>query len=104
MGSTALEDTLSNRFATEKTSLGEDITVVQIEKSDGVAWRDEAFQQHARELAIKEYFFGDARRSLSPQIQQVDFDSLIIYRVSSCMLPPLFIPCTSPPCTITIAR
>lgn len=82
VGSTSLEAQLSRRFATEKTSLGEDITVVQVDKSDGVAWRDEPFQQHARELIIKEYFFGNTRRSLSPQIQQVEFDRVHIYRVS----------------------
>lgn len=92
VGSTSLESQLSQKFATEKTSLGEDIAVVQIDKSDGVAWRDEMFQQHARELVIKEYFFGDARRALSPQIQQVDFDSLLIYRVSPCQSPPLSSP------------
>lgn len=62
--------------------------MVHIDKSDGVAWKDEAFQQHARELIIKEYFFGDARRALSPQIQQVDFDNLLIYRVSPCTSTP----------------
>lgn len=75
---------LTKRFAEEKTSLGEPINVILLDKSEGVVERDEAFLQQSREAAIKEYFFGDARRTLSPQIQQVDFDSLIIYKPSDC--------------------
>jgi hypothetical protein len=56
-----------------------------LDKSEGVAERGEMFLQHSREAVIKEYFFGDARRSLSPQIQQVDFDSVTIYKPSDCM-------------------
>lgn len=84
LGSSQLHAELSKRFATEKTSLGEPINVVTLDKPDGVVVRDETFVQHAREAAIKDYFFGDARRTLSPQIQQVDFDSVVIYRQSDC--------------------
>ncbi|KAI9152164.1 mRNA cleavage and polyadenylation factor CLP1 [Paramyrothecium foliicola] len=82
LGSTRMNAELTKRFAEEKTSLGEPIHVVSLDKSEGVVERDEAFLQQTREAAIKEYFFGDARRTLSPQIQQVDFDSLIIYKPS----------------------
>lgn len=30
---------------------------------------------------IKEYFFGESKKTLSPQIQQVDVNSVVIYRV-----------------------
>jgi polyribonucleotide 5'-hydroxyl-kinase len=83
---------LVKRFASEKTSLGEPIQVLQIDKSDGVSHRDEAALQNTRESVIKEYFFGDARRTLSPQIQQVDFDSLVIYKASDCMSPNILGP------------
>lgn len=33
-----------------------------------------------REAAIKEYFFGDAKRTLSPFTQSVSFDDLAIFR------------------------
>ncbi|KEY69953.1 hypothetical protein S7711_06485 [Stachybotrys chartarum IBT 7711] len=82
LGSTRMNAELMKRFAEEKTSLGEPITVVLLDKSEGVVERDEAFEQHSRDAAIKEYFFGDARMTLSPQIQQVDFDSLVIYKPS----------------------
>ncbi|KAH6605405.1 hypothetical protein Trco_007112 [Trichoderma cornu-damae] len=82
VGSAKMHADFSNRLAGVKTSLGEAIQVVSIDRSDGVVERDEAFLQHSREAVIKEYFFGDAKRTLSPQIQQVDFDSLIIYRLA----------------------
>lgn len=71
---------LARRFASEKTSLGEPIQVVPLDRSEGVVERDDTFMEHWREQLIKEYFFGSARRSLSPQNQQVDFDSLVIYK------------------------
>jgi polyribonucleotide 5'-hydroxyl-kinase len=82
IGSTNISSELSRRFSTERTSLGEPISVVPIDKSDGVVVRDEAFLQHVREAAIKEYFFGDSRRTLSPLIQQVDFDNVTVYHNS----------------------
>ncbi|OAA43955.1 mRNA cleavage and polyadenylation factor IA/II complex [Beauveria brongniartii RCEF 3172] len=81
LGRSGLNAEIAKRFATEKTSLGEPIQVITLEKSDGVVDRDDSFTEHTREAVIKEYFFGDARRTLSPQIQQVDFDSLVIYRL-----------------------
>lgn len=88
LGSSSLEATLVKRFANEKTTLGEQIHVVQLDKSDGVAQRHSSFMQHTREACIKEYFFGDARRALSPQIQQVEFDSLTIFRISYSLFSP----------------
>jgi polyribonucleotide 5'-hydroxyl-kinase len=79
LDSTRMNAELSKRFAREKTSIGEEIQVVLLDKSDGVAQPDLTFQQLAREAVIKEYFFGDVRHTLSPFTQQVDFDSLVIY-------------------------
>ncbi|KAF4506084.1 hypothetical protein G6O67_006204 [Ophiocordyceps sinensis] len=81
IGSTQIEAELTKRFASVKTSLGEPIQVVALDRSDGVVERDESSVEHTGEQIIKEYFFGCARRSLSPHIQQVDFDSLVIYKV-----------------------
>ncbi|KAI5464938.1 pre-mRNA cleavage complex II protein Clp1 [Mariannaea sp. PMI_226] len=82
IGSGRVEAELSKRFSNETTSLGETINVIHLDASNGVVHRDEVFMQHWREGAIKEYFFGDARRTLSPLIQQVDFDSVVIYKAS----------------------
>ncbi|KAI8715177.1 MRNA cleavage and polyadenylation factor CLP1 [Fusarium sp. LHS14.1] len=79
VGSSHISGELTKRFGSERTSLGEPISVVPMDKSDGVVERDEMFMQHAREAAIKEYFFGDSRRTLSPLIQQVDFDNVVVY-------------------------
>ncbi|QPH19068.1 hypothetical protein C2857_004221 [Epichloe festucae Fl1] len=82
IGSTSMSAELSKRFASERTSLGEPINIIGLDRSEGVAERSEAFLESSREQAIKEYFFGDARKTLSPQIQQVDFDALVIYKAS----------------------
>ncbi|KAM0435817.1 hypothetical protein ACHAPT_002708 [Fusarium lateritium] len=79
VGSSHISGELTKRFGSERTSLGEPISVVPLDKSDGVVERDETFMQHVREAAIKEYFFGDTRRTLSPLIQQVDFDNVVVY-------------------------
>lgn len=79
LGSARLTQELTRRFATEKTSLGETVGVVSLDKSDGVVERDEGFLQQCREAAIKEYFFGDASLTLSPSTQQVAFDDVHIY-------------------------
>ncbi|KAG6037763.1 hypothetical protein E4U41_004792 [Claviceps citrina] len=85
LGSASMSADLKKRFASERTSLGEPINIVGLDRSTGVVKRNEAFLAHSREQAIKEYFFGDARRTLSPQIQQVDFDALVIYKASDSL-------------------
>ncbi|KAH7143745.1 Pre-mRNA cleavage complex II protein Clp1-domain-containing protein [Dactylonectria macrodidyma] len=82
LGPAHLNAEMARRFSSERTSLGEPISVVNLDQSDGVVPRDEIFMQHWREAAIKEYFFGDTRRTLSPLIQQVDFDNVVIYKAS----------------------
>lgn len=80
VGSTRINAELTKRFANERTSLAEPIQVLALDRSEGVVERDDNFMDHTREQIIKEYFFGDGRRALSPQIQQVDFDRLTIYK------------------------
>jgi len=79
IGSARLNQDLSRRFAQERTSLGEPISVVMLDKSDGVVERDREALQPAREAAVREYFFGAGRTTLSPHTQQVDFDALTVY-------------------------
>lgn len=88
VGSSHVSGELTKRFGSERTSLGEPISVVPLDKSDGVVERDEMFMQHAREAAIKEYFFGDSKRTLSPLIQQVDFDNVVVYHPPERMPHP----------------
>lgn len=88
IGTTRVNDEIARRFADEKTSLGEPVAVIFLDKSDGAVERSPALAEHARQAVIKEYFFGDSRRTLSPQIQQVDFSGLTLYKVPDCRSSP----------------
>ncbi|TDZ49958.1 mRNA cleavage and polyadenylation factor CLP1 [Colletotrichum trifolii] len=83
LGSTRLTAELQKRFGSEKTSLGEQYNIVPLDKSEGVVERDEGFLQQLCEASIKEYFFGSVGRTLSPATQQVDWDSLTIFKVDA---------------------
>jgi polyribonucleotide 5'-hydroxyl-kinase len=80
MGSPGLHAELQRRLESERTPHGEAITVIPFDKSDGVAARDRDFMKFTREAAIKEYFFGDAKRTLSPFTQSVGFDDVAIFK------------------------
>ncbi|KAK7928314.1 pre-mRNA cleavage complex II protein Clp1 [Apiospora marii] len=81
LGSDRITADLMRRFAGQKTTLGEDIAVVGLDRSGGAVERDAAFMQSVTEAIIKEYFFGDVRRNLSPHTQQVPFDAVTIWKV-----------------------
>ncbi|KAL7627746.1 Cleavage polyadenylation factor subunit clp1 [Parahypoxylon ruwenzoriense] len=82
IGSERLSSEMQKKFSGQKTSLGESITVVSLDKSGGVVERDSTFLQQTREATIKEYFFGNTGTTLSPFTQQVDFSALSIWRVN----------------------
>ncbi|KAL1837572.1 hypothetical protein VTK73DRAFT_4656 [Phialemonium thermophilum] len=81
LGSARLNVELQRRYAQGKTRSGQPITVVLLDKSEGVVERDEAFMQQVAEGAIREYFYGNAKRTLSPVIQQVDFGVVAIFKI-----------------------
>lgn len=80
LGSVDLHAELQRRFENQRTVHGEAITLILLDKSDGVAERDKDFMKFTREAAIKEYFFGDAKRTLSPFTQSVSFDDVAVFR------------------------
>lgn len=82
VGSERISSEMQKRFSGQTTSLGESVTVVGLEKSGGVMERDETFMQSIRESAIREYFFGNAKMTLSPFTQQVEFGVVSIFRVN----------------------
>ncbi|KAI0111491.1 Clp1-domain-containing protein [Daldinia grandis] len=82
IGSERISSEIQKKFAGQKTSLDEPITVVSLDKSGGVVERDTGFLQQVHESAIKEYFFGDTSITLSPFTQQVDFSALSIWKVN----------------------
>jgi polyribonucleotide 5'-hydroxyl-kinase len=55
--------------------------LVKLDKSGGCVDRDEEFMQQMQGAAIKEYFFGDIKRTLSPHTQQIGFDDATIYKI-----------------------
>lgn len=69
------------RFDGNKTSTEEFITVVKLAKSGGCVDRDEAYLKQVRQVQIREYFFGDAKRTLSPHTQIIDFSQITIYKI-----------------------
>lgn len=83
-----LHHALVQRLARETTTFGEPVQIVQLDASDGVVPRTDSLQQQQHEACIREYFFGDAKRTLDPYTQQVDFDALTVYRLPDGMSPP----------------
>ncbi|KAK0744042.1 Pre-mRNA cleavage complex II protein Clp1-domain-containing protein [Schizothecium vesticola] len=80
VGSDRMYEELEQRLAGVYTSVGEPIECVNVEKSDGVAEVVDSFTRHNREAAIKEYFFGDSKRTLSPSLQVISFDDVAIFK------------------------
>lgn len=84
LGSERLYNDMVRRFNGQKTSSGEVIAVVKLDKSGGCVDRDEAYLEQFRQAQIREYFFGDAKSTLSPHTQQIDFSSVSIYKLADC--------------------
>ncbi|KHE83199.1 hypothetical protein GE21DRAFT_1287328 [Neurospora crassa] len=80
LGSEQLKTELGQRFASEKTSFEEPITVLGLDKSDGAVQIDKAWRQKSTETAIKEYFFGGIKARLSPFTQSASFDELVVFK------------------------
>lgn len=77
---------MQRRFSGYRTTTGDTITLVKLDKSGGCVDRDDDFMQQSREASIKEYFFGDIKRTLSPHTQQIVFDDVTIYKIRDGML------------------
>ncbi len=84
LGSERLYSDMLRRFNGQKTSAGETIAVIKLDKSGGCVDRDDAFLHQLRQAQIREYFFGDAKCTLSPHTQQIDFSSVGIYKLAEC--------------------
>lgn len=73
---------MSRRFSKQGAGSNGSVSVLKLDKSGGCVDRDAQYLQQFRQGQIREYFFGDARNSLSPHTQQLDFGEVIIYRLS----------------------
>ncbi|KAL2887083.1 mRNA cleavage and polyadenylation factor clp1 [Ceratocystis lukuohia] len=72
---------LSKRFKNTTSSLGDSITTILLDKSSGVAERNESWVSQSHQAAIKHYFFGDSNQTLSPFTQQVDVSGLTLFQI-----------------------
>ena len=81
LGSERLYSDLLRRNNGQSTVGGDTITVIKLDRSGGCVDRDEAFRQQCGQVQIKNYFFGDAKTTLSPHTQQVDFAQLAIFKL-----------------------
>jgi polyribonucleotide 5'-hydroxyl-kinase len=75
---------MNRRFASGTTNTAP-VTVVKLDKSGGCVDTDEDFMRKSQEAAIREYFFGDLRRTLSPHTQNISFDEATIYRIQESL-------------------
>lgn len=78
LGSERLYSDMTKRF---EERLQNPVTVVKVEKSGGCVDRDATFLSKTRETAVREYFFGEPKRTLSPYIMTASFDEVVIYGV-----------------------
>ncbi|KKA27896.1 hypothetical protein TD95_004991 [Thielaviopsis punctulata] len=79
---------LSKRFKNATSSLGDTISIVLLDKSSGVAERNESWVSQSHQAAIKHYFFGDSNQTLSPFTQQVDLSALTLYQIPQGLAQP----------------
>lgn len=77
LGSERLYSDMVRRFEDRQGA----VTVVKLAKSGGCVDRDEAFMRTARETAIREYFFGEPKRTLSPYTLTVGLNEVNLWRV-----------------------
>ena len=82
IGSSELHTQLQRELGNQKTPHGEPITVLFLEKSQGVVTRDKDFMRSSQNAAIKENFFGDSKRTLSPATQSISFNDVAIFRAT----------------------
>lgn len=78
LGSERLHNDMVRRFGNNK---GDAITLCRLDKSGGCVDRDNEFMKNTQELSIRDYFFGDLKRTLSPHTQQFTFDEVVIYQI-----------------------
>ena len=89
LGSERLYSEMQRRFSSYRDGVGEPLAFVKLDKSGGCVDRDDTFMQQSREAAIREYFFGDPKRTLSPHTQYVNYDEIVVYKIYERKFDPL---------------
>ena len=86
LGSDKMYEALEQRLDMDvKTSLGEPIECVNLAKPDGIPEIVDSFARQNRDAAIKEYFYGNSKRTLSPSLQVISFDDVAIFKTPDGM-------------------
>lgn len=80
LGSERLYSDMLRRYPAN--SSGNSVAVVKLAKSGGCVDREEEFLRAGRNRAVKEYFFGEPKRTLSPHTITVIWEHLVIYRIA----------------------
>lgn len=70
------------RYNGQQTAAGAPVVVLKLDKSGGCVDRDEGYMEQFRQAQIREYFFGDAKNTLSPHTQLLDFSQLSIFTIA----------------------
>ncbi len=81
LGNERLYSDMVRRFEGSSASTDEAIRVVKLARSGGCVDRDEEYMKQLRQVQIREYFFGDAKRTLSPHTQQLDFSQVATFKI-----------------------
>lgn len=82
LGSERLYSDMLRRYNGQKTAAGAPVVVLKLDKSGGCVDRDQGYMQKFRQAQVREYFFGDAKNTLSPHTQQLDFSQLSIFKIA----------------------
>lgn len=82
LGSERLYSDMLRRYNGQKTAAGALVVVLKLDKSGGCVDRDQGYMQKFRQAQVREYFFGDAKNTLSPHTQQLDFSQLSIFKIA----------------------
>ncbi|TGZ84796.1 Clp1-domain-containing protein [Ascodesmis nigricans] len=78
LGSERLYSDMTRRFEERAQN---PVAVVKLQKSGGCVDREESYLKQTRETAIKGYFFGEPKRTLSPYTLTVGFDEMHLWKV-----------------------
>jgi polyribonucleotide 5'-hydroxyl-kinase len=86
LGSERMYSELSKRFPPRPaTNGGSSVSVVKLDKSGGCVDRDESYMVQARRASVREYFFGDAKMTLSPHTTVSSWADLSIFQLPESM-------------------
>ena len=82
LGSERLYSDMARRYNGQRNANNEPVSVIKVEKSGGCVDRDSKYLHQLRRAQIREYFFGTPRNTLSPHMQQLDFNQVQVFKLA----------------------